>query len=507
MALMAWSKLFVTGIDVVDTQHKGLVDLINAVAPQLAVIGEAPARSALPLLEQLAEYALSHFLYEEALMLAASIDPWHLAHHQRSHTTFALEVTQMIQDSTLDNNVSGANLLRFLTSWLTFHILSEDQSMARQLRAIQAGTSPAEALANETAEDTSANAALVGALIDLFSLVTQRNKGLKKLNEELRLAKAELALSNEQLEARVANRTEMLKLANAQLERERLALLESLAQVQLAQAQLLQAEKMAAVGQLAAGVAHEINNPIGFVNSNFGSLITYTERLFSLIDAYQKLENELPVDHPSRLAVAQARELAELDYLRRDIPDLLNESREGLARVRRIVSDLRDFSHLDEGEWQDMDINHALESTLNVVSSELKDKVEVRKEFGELPTMRCIPAQINQVFMNLLVNAAQAIETAGVITLRTRIEDGSVRIEIADTGQGIPEEVKQRIFDPFFTTKPIGTGTGLGLSISWDIIKRHGGRFEVASRSGTGSTFTITLPIAARAIDSEPSAA
>ncbi|MFZ4538287.1 ATP-binding protein [Propionivibrio sp.] len=495
MALMAWSKIFVTGIDVVDNQHKGLVDLINAVAPQLAVIGEAPARSALPLLQQLAEYALSHFQYEEALMLAAGIDPWHLAHHQRSHTTFALEVTQMIQDSSLDNNVSGANLLRFLTSWLTFHILSEDQSMARQLRAIQAGTSPEAALASETTEDTSANAALVGALIDLFSLVTQRNKGLKKLNEELRLAKAELALSNEQLEARVADRTEKLKLANDELGRERQALLESLAQVQHAQAQLLQAEKMAAVGQLAAGVAHEINNPIGFLISNFGSLITYTERLFSLIDAYQKLEGELPAEHPSRLAVAQAREIAELDYLRQVIPDLLNESREGMARVKRIVNDLREFSHLDEGEWQDIDINHALESTLNVVSSELKDKLEVRKEFGEVSPVRCIPAQINQVFMNLLVNAAQAIPEQGKITLRTRHEGENVCVEITDTGTGIPQDIINRIFDPFFTTKPAGTGTGLGLSITHGIIRKHNGRIEVASEPGKGTTFRIVMPV------------
>ena len=253
---------------------------------------------------------------------------------------------------------------------------------------------------------------------------------------------------------------------------------------------------MAAVGQLAAGVAHEINNPIGFITSNFSSLATYTGSLFSLIDAYGKLERELPPDHPARLSITRTREQIDLDYLRQDVPDLLRESGEGLARVKRIVADLKDFSHVDEGDWHEVDINYGLESTLNVVWSELKYKAEVIKELGELPKVRCIPAQINQVLMNLLVNASQAIETSGEITLRTSVSDGSIQIVIADTGQGIPEAVQKRIFEPFFTTKPVGKGTGLGLSISWDIIKRHEGRIEVKSSPGQGTTFTITLPVA-----------
>lgn len=253
---------------------------------------------------------------------------------------------------------------------------------------------------------------------------------------------------------------------------------------------------MAAVGQLAAGVAHEINNPIGFVNSNFSSLTTYSERLFTLIDAYEKLEGELPLEHTSRVAIAHARELAELEYLRQDIPELLRESSDGLARVKRIVADLKDFAHVDESDWQDADINSGIESTLNVVASEIKYKATVVKELGLLPRVRCIPGQINQVLMNLLVNAGQAIETDGVITLRTRVVDRDVQIEVSDSGQGIPDEVQKRIFEPFFTTKPVGKGTGLGLSISWDIIKRHNDRLEVRSRLGEGATFTITLPIA-----------
>lgn len=503
MALMSWSPHFVTGFDLIDAQHKTLVDLINAAAPQLATIGEAPARGVRPLLDRLAQYAVTHFHDEKALMVAGGLDPDYLAQHQRSHAAFAQDVAQMIRDSSDDNNVSGANLLRFLTSWLTFHILAEDHSMVRQLLAIKSGVSPEVALRNKPPDNSSANAVLVEALTDLFSLVSQRNQALKTLNDQLNLAKAELAHANEQLEARVVERTAQLKQANNELGQEHQALIGSITQLQQAQAQLLQSEKMAAVGQLAAGVAHEINNPIGFINSNISSLASYAAGLFSLIDAYEKLESEIPAGLPERRVVENVRKEVELDYLRQDIPDLLRESGEGLARIKRIVADLKDFAHVDESDWQEADINGGLESTLNVVWSELKYKAKVIKELGELPRVRCIPSQINQVLMNLLVNAAQAIETSGTITLRTRVVEGNVQIEISDTGHGIPDTVQKRIFEPFFTTKPVGKGTGLGLSISWDIIKRHNGRIEVQSRPGDGTAFTITLPIGSSAIIAE----
>ena len=507
MALMTWSQHFVTGIESVDTQHKWLVDLINEAAPRLAEIGEAPARDVRPLLDRLAEYAVFHFKHEEALMLERGIDPKYLEHHCQVHLAFANEVTQMIQDASADCNMSGADLLRFLTSWLTFHILSEDQNMARQLRAIQAGSSPAAAYENAHAEDSSANTVLVGALVDLFSLVSQRNLVLKTLNAELSQAKSNLANSYAQLEVRVVERTRKLKQANEALEREQKALSASLVQVQQTQAQLLQSEKMAAVGQLAAGVAHEINNPIGFITSNFSSLNTYVGSLFSLLDVYARLESELPVEHPARLAVVRAREQVELDYLREDIPSLLRESSEGLSRVKRIVSDLRDISSIDASEWVQADVNYGLESALNVLGNELKSKAYIVKEFAELPPVHCIPAQLNQVFVNLLVNAAQAIEGKGVITLRTRATDDEVEVEVSDTGQGMSEAVQKRIFEPFYTTKPVGSGTGLGLSVAWDIIKRHGGRIEVKSSPGEGSAFTLHLPIKVTASKLEVAAA
>lgn len=290
-------------------------------------------------------------------------------------------------------------------------------------------------------------------------------------------------------------------------ERIRGMIAELVARIERTQSQLLQSEKMAAVGQLAAGVAHEINNPVGFVSSNLGSLGNYVDRLFELLAAYEGLEQALPADHPARLAVAQARDAAEIDYLREDIPDLLRESREGLARVKHIVNDLKDFSRADEGEWQEADLNRGLESTLNVVWNEIKYKAQVVRELGELPKVRCIPAQINQVFMNLLVNAAQAIETAGTITLRSGAGDETVWVEIADSGKGMPAEVMARIFEPFFTTKPVGKGTGLGLSISADIVKRHRGALTVRSRPGEGTCFRLELPLrAAAGADEAPAA-
>ena len=297
-----------------------------------------------------------------------------------------------------------------------------------------------------------------------------------------------LAVANERLGAQLAEQV-------CERERERRVLAEAATRVERTQNQLLQSEKLAAVGQLAAGVAHEINNPVGFVSSNLGSLTSYVDRLFRVIEAYERLESELPADHPARATAQKARTIAEIDYLRADIPDLLRESVDGLARIKHIVADLKDFSHADEGEWQDADLNRGLESTLNIVWNEIKYKAEVVRELGDLPPVRCIPAQMNQVFMNLLVNAAQAIETSGTITLRSGTMDEHAWVEIADTGKGMPPEVQQRIFEPFFTTKPIGKGTGLGLSISADIVKRHNGRIEIRSQSGRGTTFRILLPL------------
>jgi two-component system NtrC family sensor kinase len=249
------------------------------------------------------------------------------------------------------------------------------------------------------------------------------------------------------------------------------------------QRQLLQSEKLASVGQLAAGVAHEINNPVGFVNSNLGTLKTYSATLLALCDA-------------SRAGQAGEADFAaaDYDYLKKDLDALISESQEGLGRVRKIVADLKDFSRVDQAEWQEADLNAGIESTLNVVWHELKYKAQVVRDYGEVPPVHCIPAQINQVVMNLLVNAAQSIEGNGTITVRSGCDEALAWIEIEDSGRGMSPEVQARIFEPFFTTKPVGKGTGLGLSLAYDIVRKHGGRITVRSEPGHGSCFRIELP-------------
>ncbi len=259
-----------------------------------------------------------------------------------------------------------------------------------------------------------------------------------------------------------------------------------------AQEQLVQSEKLAAIGQLAAGVAHEINNPVGFVMSNFGAVEEYLRGAFELIDAFDRHIDRLPVD--AQAHIAQIKSDIDYDFVTEDARNLISESRDGLERVKRIVCDLRDFSRVGETDWQWASVQACLDSTLNVVMNEIKYKAQVVKAYDELPTIECMPFQLNQVFLNLLVNAAHAIESQGTITLRTRNEADSVVIEISDTGVGMPPEVIKRIFDPFFTTKPVGKGTGLGLSVTHRIVLRHHGTIAVDSTPGRGTTFTIRLP-------------
>jgi signal transduction histidine kinase len=262
-----------------------------------------------------------------------------------------------------------------------------------------------------------------------------------------------------------------------------------------AQRQLLQAEKMAAMGELAAGIAHEINNPVSFVGSNLGTLEGYLQDFLAIVAAYEQAAGQADPG-PALAAVRTLQRNRDYEFLRQDALSLVAESREGIARVRQIVSDLKDFSRSGDTDWQWADLNRGLDSTLNIAWNELKYHCTVTRDYGELPPVHCLPSQINQVFMNLLVNAAQAIEGKGVITIRTEpAGPGEVRIAISDTGKGIPAEDMARIFEPFFTTKPVGKGTGLGLSLSRGIIERHHGHLAVDSTPGRGTTFTITLPV------------
>ncbi len=262
------------------------------------------------------------------------------------------------------------------------------------------------------------------------------------------------------------------------------------------QGQLMQSEKLSAIGQLAAGIAHEINNPVGFVYSNLATLADYVDDLLAIDSAYGEVEDRLQSVDPQLLERVRALKAAcDHTFVVTDLRHLLRESGEGLERVKTIVQDLKDFSRTGDIGWEWADLQKGLESTLNIVRNEIKYKATIVRELAQLPPVRCIPAQINQIFMNLLVNAAQAIEERGTITLRSGVEGRSVWISMQDDGCGIAPDKLTRIFDPFYTSKPVGKGTGLGLTLAWGIVQRHQGTIDVQSTLGKGSVFTVRLPI------------
>ncbi|MCP3943992.1 MAG: response regulator [Desulfobacteraceae bacterium] len=278
---------------------------------------------------------------------------------------------------------------------------------------------------------------------------------------------------------------------------------ETLRTLKATQAQAMQSEKMASIGQLAAGVAHEINNPIGFVGSNLEALADYLKDYDTLLGNYQVMATALGKAGGDNLVKTVKEHLdkilkyekdIEIAYMKDDIPDLLKDCIDGTSRVGKIVADLRNFAHPGNENQMLMDINKGLESTLNVVANELKYKAVVKKNFGDIPLVEAWPQKLNQVFMNILVNGAQSISKKGEICIHTFAKGNDVKITISDTGSGISPEHLSKIFDPFFTTKLVGKGTGLGMNIAYNIIKEHKGNIEVESELGKGSCFTITLP-------------
>jgi len=339
---------------------------------------------------------------------------------------------------------------------------------------------------------------IVGAIEVLQDISAQKTAelDLRRMHQELEMLVVkrthELAATNAKMEEDILRRTA----AEAELVRRNAELTELNRKLSMTQEQLMQSEKLASIGQLAAGVAHEINNPIGYIFSNFSTLETYIGSLLRMLGAYEARERDRSSESAAS-ELAAVRDEVEIDFLKEDIPALMSESREGIVRVRKIVQDLKDFSRADTAlEWQWANLHQGIDSTLNIVNNETKYKADVVKNYGDLPDVECLPSQINQVVMNLVVNAAHAIEGArGRITVTTRLVDEDVEIEIADNGSGITPENLSRIFDPFFTTKPVGQGTGLGLSLAYGIMQKHRGSINVTSILGVGTTFTLRFPV------------
>jgi len=304
-------------------------------------------------------------------------------------------------------------------------------------------------------------------------------------DELLARVRTHLALHNREqhLESRVRDRTLELESANDRL--------------QEATSQLIQAEKMVSLGQLAAGVAHEINNPVGYINSNLDTLKAYLGDLWRLLEAYEALDDLIP-DVELKRDLMLLKQRIDVPYLREDTTHLIAESMQGVLRVKQIVGDLKGFAHPEQKAWQQEDLHQLLRSSLNIVSNELKYKCNVRLELGDILPVQCIAPQINQVLLNLLVNAGQSLPEFGEIVIKSGMsaDNSQVWLSVADNGVGMSAEVKRKIFDPFFTTKRVGEGTGLGLSVSYGIVQMHRGEIKVESREGQGSCFTLYLPIA-----------
>ncbi len=284
--------------------------------------------------------------------------------------------------------------------------------------------------------------------------------------------------AKERLEEEVAERTRQLREANEELKQ--------------AQAVLVHQEKMSSLGRLAAGIAHELNNPISFVYGNIEFMERYFEDLLRLLSLYETLAPREVLEHER---VRTLKEEIEYDFLLEDARKLLASIRSGAERTAAIVRDLRTFSRSGSGDLEPCDLVHGLKVTLNLLRPAMKGRIQVVLELEELPPVVCHPGHMNQVFMNILQNALDAIEGEGTITVRARRVSNGVRFEFEDTGCGIPPEHLDKLFDPFFTTKEVGKGTGLGLAICEGIVRRHGGRITVTSQVGRGTTFVVELPL------------
>jgi|GEM_PF-1942074 len=337
--------------------------------------------------------------------------------------------------------------------------------------------------------------------------IGQVTAAFKKMILDLRRSTTSIESLNREIEKRAKTEAELKDLHEKHVASHRAVknmlydLTEAHEKLKKAQKQIIQSEKLAAIGQLAAGIAHEINNPVSFVNSNLATLRKYDDALTELLGSYEDLKvavesQETQKAREALSRIAKWKEQWDLKAMMTDLREILQESQIGVDRVRKIILDLRTFARSDKGTVGKEDLNQIVQGILNIVWNELKYKVDLKTEYGEISPVNCNAQEIGQVVINLLINAGQAIPEKGKVIVRTYAKGSEAYLEVSDTGTGISPENLEKIFDPFFTTKEPGKGTGLGLSICYDLIQRHGGRIEVESEVGKGTKFTVVLPVA-----------
>lgn len=382
----------------------------------------------------------------------------------------------------------------------TDHLAEQTDTVGRDATTFFAGPS----FNDISADSTVGDALLYKGLLSFFNIdkqIVSLRATIHRVGKYVEILAEHDVFENQQLINTTLSLNADLAQAQRDLARANRAQATLLAKLEEAQSRMLQREKLASIGQLAAGVAHEINNPIAYVSSNLTSLEEYMQDLWAVFDAFSNtmpLIARDPQAHNTIERICQERDIA---FIREDSMALLAQSHDGLQRVKHIVQNLKNFSRVDQAQWQISNLHEGLDSTIQLMATELRTKAELVREYGDLPPIMCAPSQLNQVFMNLLVNAVQSIEKQGIITVRTG--RGGIGldpnqwgwVEVQDTGCGIAEHQMHRLFEPFYTTKMIGQGTGLGLSLCFGMVRNHGGHIEVHSEPDKGARFRIVLPL------------